>query len=76
MVAFILIKTEKDLGTHILKKMRTMEEFDEVHPLFGEYDLIAKITARDFKQTSSIVLTKIRTINGVIETETLPGLTL
>ena len=45
----------------------------ELHPLFGEYDLIAKIEADDFESLGDIVVNKIRTIEGVIDTKTLTG---
>ncbi|EQD36384.1 transcription regulator, partial [mine drainage metagenome] len=48
----------------------------EVHPLFGEYDLIVKIDASDFSELGKIVIEKIRTIEGVIDTKTLTGIKL
>ncbi|MBN2600112.1 MAG: Lrp/AsnC ligand binding domain-containing protein, partial [Candidatus Thermoplasmatota archaeon] len=45
----------------------------ELHPLFGEYDLIAKIEADDFESLGDIVVNKIRSIEGVIDTKTLTG---
>jgi len=44
-----------------------------LHPLFGEYDLIAKIEAEDFEKLAEIVVNKIRKIEGVVETKTLTG---
>jgi len=44
-----------------------------LHALFGEYDLIAKIEAEDFESIGNIVVNKIRTIEGIIDTKTLTG---
>jgi len=41
--------------------------------LFGEYDLIAKIEAEDFNVSGQVVVDKIRSIAGVIDTKTLTG---
>jgi len=43
-----------------------------LHALFGEYD-IAKIEAEDFESIGNIVVNKIRTIEGIIDTKTLTG---
>jgi DNA-binding Lrp family transcriptional regulator len=45
----------------------------ELHPLFGEYDLITKIEAEDFEKIGGIVINKIRSIEGVTYTKTLTG---
>ena len=41
--------------------------------MFGEYDLIAKIEADDFEKLGEVVVSKIRLIEGVIDTKTLTG---
>ncbi|MEA3559201.1 MAG: Lrp/AsnC ligand binding domain-containing protein [Candidatus Thermoplasmatota archaeon] len=73
-IGFILIQTDADKEDKVLGILKTMDEIDEAFFLFGEYDIIAKITARDFKEISNIVLKKIRSQDGVLETETLPGI--
>ncbi len=54
-------------------KLTKVSEIIELHPLFDEYDLIAKIEAEDFEKLGSIVVNKIRKIEGVVETKTLTG---
>ena len=54
-------------------KLSKVKEIIELHPLFGEYDIIAKIEAEDFEKLASIIVEKIRSINGVIDTKTLTG---
>jgi len=51
-----------------------VKEIVELHPLFGEYDLIAKIETEDFNKLGQIVVDRIRTIKGVIDTKTLTGI--
>lgn len=46
----------------------------ELHPLFGEYDLIAKVEAEDFNALGQLVVDKIRAVSGVIDTKTLTGI--
>jgi hypothetical protein len=41
--------------------------------LFGEYDLLAKIEGDDFENLGVIVVNKIRSIEGILDTKTLTG---
>ena len=72
-VGFVLISTmtakEHEVYTELLK----VREITEVHPLFGEYDLIARIEAKYFDELGKIVLNKIRKVEGVADTKTLTG---
>ncbi len=43
----------------------------ELFPLFGEYDLIAKVEADSYDAFEDVVVSKIRTIEGVKSTKTL-----
>jgi len=48
-----------------------IKEVVELYPLFGEYDLIAKVEASDYDTIGEIVVSKIRAIEGVRATKTL-----
>ena len=50
-----------------------VQQIIEIQPLFGEYDLIAKIEAEDFDKVGEIVINSIRSVKGVIDTKTLTG---
>jgi DNA-binding Lrp family transcriptional regulator len=72
-IGFVLICVAPALEHEVYTKLSKEPEIIELHPLFGEYDIIAKIEAKDFEKLGSIVVNKIRTIKGVIDTETLTG---
>ena len=72
-VGFIFIKTAPKMEVRTYRELMKIKEIKELTPLFGEYDLLAKIEARDFYKLSNIVLKKIRTLPGVEDTETIPG---
>ncbi len=55
----------------VYNKISKIKYVVEIHPLFGEYDLIVKIDAEDFTELGKIVIDQIRTIEGVIDTKTL-----
>ena len=60
-VGFILIKTEPSKVQQVYEALGGVEEIVELHPLFGEYDL------------GQVVVQKIRTVEGVIDTQTHHG---
>jgi DNA-binding Lrp family transcriptional regulator len=73
-IGFVLISTAPAKEHEVYNALLKIKEIVELHPLFGEYDLIAKIDAPDFNILGQIVVDKIRTIPGVIDTKTLTGI--
>ncbi len=73
-IGFVLISTAPAKEHEVYNALLKIKEIVELHPLFGEYDLIAKIEASDFNILGQIVVDKIRTIHGVIDTKTLTGI--
>ncbi len=73
-VGFVLISTGPGREREVYEALLKVQNVIEVHPLFGEYDLIAKVEANDFNELGCIVVDNIRTINGVIDTKTLTGI--
>jgi DNA-binding Lrp family transcriptional regulator len=74
-VGFILINVAPAHEHEVYNKLSKIPQIIELHPLFGEYDLIAKIDANDFEELGNIIVNKIRSIAGVLDTKTLTGLT-
>jgi DNA-binding Lrp family transcriptional regulator len=67
----VLIHVSPKLGYKAYYELSRILEITELHNLFGGFDLIAKIEAEDFEKLGSIVVNKIRSIEGVIDTKTL-----
>ena len=72
-VGFILIKNEPSKEQHVYEALGAVEDIIELHPLFGEYDLIAKVETGDFYDLGQVVVQKIRTVEEIIDTQTHPG---
>ena len=72
-IGFVLINAAPAHEHEVYNKLSKVPEIVEVHPLFGEFDIIAKIEADDFERLGNIIVNKIRSINGVIDTKTLTG---
>ena len=73
-IGFVLINVAPAQEHEVYNKLSTIPQVVELHPLFGEYDLIAKIDANDFEELGTIIVNKIRAITGVLDTKTLTGL--
>jgi DNA-binding Lrp family transcriptional regulator len=50
---------------------KEINEVIEVHPLFGEYDILIKIQTDSIDGLGEVVLKKIRSLKGVSDTKTL-----
>ena len=72
-IGFVLINTAPAHEHEVYNKLSKVPRITELHPLFGEYDLIAKIESDDFEGLGNIVLDTIRSLTGVIDTKTLTG---
>ncbi len=71
-VAFILINTTAGAEEKVVERLRKMEGVDEVHTVYGTYDIVAKIqieSATD--KLKQDVTWHIRRMNEVQSTTTL-----
>ncbi|MDP6156082.1 MAG: Lrp/AsnC ligand binding domain-containing protein [Candidatus Thermoplasmatota archaeon] len=72
-VGFVLISIAPMKERDIHTALSSIPEIVEHHPLFGEFDIIAKIEAEDFNVVGHVVMYKIRIIPGILDTKTLMG---
>lgn len=70
---FALLSISPLYEKEVYKKLKNTSEIIEVHPLFGEYDILLKIETVDIDSIGEIVISKIRSIKGVTDTKTLIG---
>ncbi len=73
-VGFVLIITEPTKEADVFNSLKERQEVTDIHPLFGEYDIIAKIDMEDFDKLGEFVVKVVREIKGVVETKTLTGI--
>ncbi|MEF8832380.1 MAG: Lrp/AsnC ligand binding domain-containing protein [Candidatus Thermoplasmatota archaeon] len=73
-IGFVLVKTAPAAGREVYNMVKDMDNVIEVHSLFGEYDLIIKLQAKDFNTLGQTVVDDIRSIEGVEDTKTLTGI--
>ena len=75
-VGFVLMHVSPLHEYEVFNKLSKLHEVIELHPLFGEYDMIAKIEAKDYESIGEIIINKIKTIDGITDTTTLTGIKL
>lgn len=68
--SFLLIKTQPLSEKEAFSTLSKIPEILEIHPLFGEDDILAKIEA-EATEINTIIKNKIETIPGVIVSKTL-----
>lgn len=73
---FVLISVEPGRERDVFRALVQVEEVVDVHLLFGEYDLIARLEGEDYDAIGAVVLNKVRKVPGVISTRTLARLQL
>ena len=72
-IGFALLSISPLHEKTVYEKLRQIPEIIEVHPLFGEFDILVKIEAHDIDSIGSIVINKIRSVQGIVDTKTLIG---
>jgi len=75
-IGFVLMHVSPLHEYEVFNKLSKLHEVIELHSLFGEYDLIAKIEAEDYESIGKIIINKIRTIDGIVDTKTLTGISI
>ncbi len=70
---FVLIKTAPGKEKSVIIKLLSKKVVREIHTVFGEYDLVAMMTAKDYQGLGQKIIDNIRTIEGVEDTMTLAG---
>ena len=68
--AFVMINVNLGCETEVLKTLRDVQGFDEAFYVLGDYDIIAKITAKSIDELNQIV-TDIRRLQNVKATTTM-----
>ncbi len=73
-IGFVLINTAPAKEHDVYSELLRVKGIVELHPLFGEDDPIAKVEAEDFDKLGQLIIDRIRSLPGVIDTKTLTGI--
>lgn len=69
--AFILIVVKSGTEKDVVNALSDMEEVQEANIVYGQYDIIAKIELEDISALNGFLLSKVRVIEGIVDSSTL-----
>ena len=69
--AFVLISCEVGTTDTVTKKLQLIDEIKEAIPVWGVYDVIAKVTASTKEELRDAIRKKIRTTDNIRTTMSL-----
>ena len=75
-IAFVLITTKPGAEKDVYESLKDIPEVTELHPIFGEYDLIIKLNSENADDIGNLVVQKIRVLEGITDTKTFIGIKL
>ena len=69
--AFILINCEPGKEKGVFNALAKIPQIKGLRMVFGEYDLIARLEVKGFREVASLMVDKIRGLDGIQGTKTL-----
>ena len=69
--AYVLIEIEGVNVHKVAKEITQIKEIENIHLIYGEYDLIATVKAKHLVDLKELALEKIGKVAGVVKTSTL-----
>ena len=69
--AFVLINIEAKKEDDVYQILLDTDEIEGIRQVFGQYDIIARIEAKDLQELRKTIIDKIRNVPGVMSTNTL-----
>ncbi|KYK31392.1 MAG: AsnC family transcriptional regulator [Candidatus Proteinoplasmatales archaeon SG8-5] len=71
LTGFILINVEAKMENKVYDALAKVDQIEGIREVFGQYDIIARIEARNLKEMRALIINKVRNTPGVIATTTL-----
>jgi DNA-binding Lrp family transcriptional regulator len=70
-LAYVLFKVSSGTEREVAQKMIEFSEVIQADVVFGEYDVIARMTTTDLEKLQDFVSDKVRTVPNVLVTSTM-----
>ena len=68
---YILLKVEAKKESKVFKALHSMKEVEGIQEVFGQYDIIVKVSSPDMNSLRGFIINRIRSVEGVVESTTL-----
>ena len=70
-MGFVLINTAPGKEADVYRALKNVSEIKNLYPVFGDYDIVAMVEAKDSESLGRIIVSKIRSVSGITDTKTL-----
>jgi len=70
-VVYILVKTRQGKLKIASSALKKYEEVDEIHEVYGRFDILVKVIAKDRAELKAFIQNKLQITEGIKDTETL-----
>jgi DNA-binding Lrp family transcriptional regulator len=70
-LAYVLFKVSSGTEREVAQKLAEFDEVLQADIIFGEYDVVAKMSTKDLDALENFVSEKIRTVPNVLVTSTM-----
>ncbi|MBC8494679.1 Lrp/AsnC ligand binding domain-containing protein [archaeon] len=70
-IIYVLIKTVHGKLKIVSSKLRTFEEVEDIHEVYGQYDIVTKIVLESQSEIKKFIQNKLLIVEGIESTETL-----
>ena len=68
---FILINVVANKEDEVYNALVNVDQIEGIRETFGQYDLIARIEAKNLRELRALIISKVRSVDGVVATTTL-----
>ena len=69
--AFILVNVSTGTEDEVCKALVKFDEVEEVATIYGEYDAIIKVAAKDMNHLDDFITSKLRSVPNIFMTSTM-----
>lgn len=70
-MGFVLITTAPGKEADVYRALKNVSEIKNLYPVFGDYDIVAMVEAKDAETLGSVIVSRIRSVEGIKDTKTL-----
>jgi len=69
--AYIMMNIRSGSEDEVCEKLLDYDEIEEVSTIYGEFDVIAKVKAKDMNSLDNLIVRRLRSIPDIILTATM-----
>jgi DNA-binding Lrp family transcriptional regulator len=69
--AYIMMNIKSGSEDEVCEKLLSYDEIEEVSTIYGEFDVIAKVKAKDMNSLDNLIVKRLRSIPDIILTATM-----